>query len=85
MMGFLTSAGSGDIVFFGTIHPQTLSVGFWKTASFVGFRFRRQRAHRQALPVELWSQGQPGCHPPGNGFVVAQESLDGRGLVEPPP
>lgn len=50
MMGFLTSAGRGDIVFFGTIHPQTLFVGFWKTASFFGFRFRRQRAPRQSLP-----------------------------------
>lgn len=71
-------------MFFGTIHPQTLFVGFWKTASFFGFRFRRQRAPRQAFPEELWSQDQPGCHPPGNRLVVAQESLGGCGLIEPP-
>lgn len=52
MMGFLTSAGSGDIVFLGTIHPQTLSLGFWKTASFIGFRFRRHTG--RLFP---WSSG----------------------------
>lgn len=66
MLGFLTSAGRGNIVFFGKIHPQTLWVSGRQPVSLVsdsggreppGKLFWRSSGARASLVVILQATG----------------------------